>query len=345
MTKKCDINEAAFDDLDSAASYFVGLLASDGCVGGSEATRVSIKLAIDDIAIIRSLKKFLGSNATLSIQQSRGNSRPQAGIQVRSARLVQRLTRLGVGPRKSLSLRIRDKALLQSQHFWRGVIDGDGTVMIARHSKRGRTYWYPRIQLVSGSEAFILQFSDFLDRHDIRSTLRGTPTQAYGKDHEIYTCVVSNQSDAVRLAALLYDGCGALAIKRKKDAAREIVRRYVLAPKRKPIITPGLKRQIVECYRSGQSSNAVAAALGLTTTAVTNTLKAANVPIRSRSGNHATKRYSVAEVVKTYGKVRSTRRVAALLQLSRDTVRAVLKAEGVTRNKPGERPRSVRGAG
>ncbi|HEU4887973.1 MAG TPA: LAGLIDADG family homing endonuclease [Thermoanaerobaculia bacterium] len=344
MTKKCAINEAAFDELNSTASYFVGLLASDGCVGGSEPNRVSIKLAVDDIAMIRSLKAFLGSSATLSVQPRRGNSRPQAGIQVRSARLVQRLTRLGVGPHKSLTLVIRDKALLQSRHFWRGVIDGDGTVMIARHSKHERTYWYPRIQLVSGSEAFILQFSDFLARYDIRSTLGGTPTQAHGKDYMIYTCAVSNQSDTVRLAKLLYDGCGTLAIKRKKDVARQIARQYALAPKRKPVITATMKRQIVERYSGGQSSNAVAASLGLTTTAVTNTLKAANVPIRSRSGNHSTKRYSVAEVVNTYRNVRSTRRVAMLLGLCRDTVRAVLKAEGVVMNGPGERPQRLRAA-
>ena len=242
-------------------------------------------------------------------------------------RLVQRLTRLGVGPRKSLTLRIRDKALLQSRDFWRGVIDGDGTVVIARHAKQRRTYWYPRIQLVSGSEAFILQFTDFLAHHDIRATLRGTPTRAIGKDHTIFTCVVSNQTDVVRLAALLYDGCGALAIKRKKDVARQIARQYARAPKRKPVITTSMKHEIVDRYRSGQSSNAVAESLGITTTAVTNALKAANVPIRSRSGNHATKRYSIAEIVKTYDEVQSTRRVAAQLTLSRDTVRAVLKAQ------------------
>jgi len=318
--------DAAFDELTPAACYFIGLLATDGCVGGAAGARVSIRLTVGDAPIIHALKAFLGTNAKVSISPRRDGSRPQAGIQIRSLALVKRLTELGVGPRKSLTLRIRDGALLASRDFWRGAIDGDGTVRIlTQKNGAGRWYSYPRIQLVSASEDFILQFSDFLQLHDVRATLGADPSRTPGKDHWIYKCVVNNQADVVRLARILYEDCGEHALPRKRREAETILREFAAAPKRKAIITAALQAEIVRLYRAKVSSNRIAESLGLTTTAVTNTLKRAGVPIRSRSGNHATKQYSEAEIVRTYERLRSTRRTAVALGVSRDTVRKVLK--------------------
>ena len=329
--RKCIVDETVFDELTPAACYVIGLLASDGCVGGADPRRISIKLAAEDAPILRTVKRFLRTDATLGTHPARGNSRPQVGIQIRSTRLVQRLTELGIGPRKSLSLQIKHALLLESPHFWRGVVDGDGTVMVAKHSKRsGKTYLYPRIQLVSGSKIFIDQFVAFLDTHDIRASVLDAPTQAPGKTHRIYTCVVNNQADVVRLARLLYAECGVYALTRKKMQARTIIAMFRHAPKRKPIITTTMRDEIVRRYvRDRQSSSSIAVALGLTTTAVTNALKAASVSIRSKSGNHAAKQYSEVDIIDTYGSVLSTRATAALLELSRDTVRKVLKAHGI----------------
>jgi len=324
------VPDLAFDYLAPAACYFAGLLASDGSVGGAEPARVSIKLIASDVAIIRALKAFLGSDATISYHPARGGSRPQTGIQVRSVALVNRLTALGIGPRKSLSLHIQSEKLLESADFWRGVIDGDGTVMIARHVKGdGRVFLYPRVQLVSGSESFILQFSDFLHARDIRATVRAEQTRAPGKSHWTFTSVVSNQADVVRLASLLYGDCGELAIRRKKVAAKNIMDLFRKAPKRKPVITPEIRSQVVDLYTAGKAATQIGYALRLTTTTVTNVLKLAGVSLRSRSGNYAVKQYSAARIIRTYKQLHSTRRTARVLQISRDTVRKVLKDSGV----------------
>lgn len=319
------VDESAFDELTPGACYFIGLLATDGCIGGSAPTRVSIKLQADDTHIISTLAEFLSTDAKVSIHPRRGGSRPQAGIQVRSARLVERLTGLGVGARKSLTMRIESDVLLNSRDFWRGVIDGDGTVMMYEEKKKdGRTYRYPRIQLVSGSETFIRQFIGFLEHLDVRHSLSTTPTESPGKGHVIYTCVVSNQEDIVRLVTLLYRGCGRYALRRKRSVADEIRRAYTDAPKRKVIVTKELEDAIIQEYERTLSSNRTASRLGVTTTTVTNVLKAAGLPIVSKSGNSRVKHYSADEILRVYSEVQSTRRTAAQLGIHRETVRKVL---------------------
>ena len=195
----------AFDALMPEACYWLGFLFADGCVAyrPGHLPQISVGLAARDRDHLSSLRSFLGSSSSISAPSLTHRS---CQFSVRSQQLAERLVSLGryQGP--------VDERLTESRDFWRGVVDGDGSLGIYRRGN-SRTSTFSQFRLV-GSQRLLDPFVGFLHNHGIRGlTVRPHKT--------IYT-VGTTCKPAERIVALLYAGA-IIALPRKAEVARRIL--------------------------------------------------------------------------------------------------------------------------
>ena len=167
--RRYSLNDHAFSDPTSSeeAAYWIGFLMADGCVSipGRGSPRVSVLLAKKDEGHLEKLRKFLWSNHPIRTQPVPpsdfcGRPREAVSLHVHSSQIAADLARYGVVPRKTLTAEAFH--LDHCRHFWRGVIDGDGTVGVvtSRYTAKRKCYLYIYISLV-GSKRLVEQFRDY----------------------------------------------------------------------------------------------------------------------------------------------------------------------------------------
>lgn len=120
------------DTTNAEFAYWIGFLLADGCISeqliGSD--RLIVGLNKRDRGHLVRLRKWLGSNHPI-VNRPKYNS---VELRIRSQKLCDMLRDFGITPRKSLTA-IPDGRLINNRHFWRGMIDGDGTVFIDGRDK------------------------------------------------------------------------------------------------------------------------------------------------------------------------------------------------------------------
>lgn len=213
---KYKANETVFDTLTDESAYWIGFLMADGCVvkpEGGESSYILLGLQRGDVDHIRKFMQFLDANNPTIYNKN------QAQIHITSTKLVNALVKYGVVPQKSLTA-IPKGGILYNRHFWRGMIDGDGSLWI---HKRG----FPMISL-AGSYGNIKGFRDFM------KTIVPTFNGAMHKQGKIYILCASARM-AMKLIKYLYQDCDRfLSLKRKYDKTRKIVKlcdkKYNLTP-------------------------------------------------------------------------------------------------------------------
>lgn len=218
---KAKINHQAFSGLGPEALYWAGILATDGsvCFGkGRSVPLIRYGCEIGDIVHVYKLKEFLQSGNKVALAEHRtvfGNCMT-ANLAFSSLEIGEFLMRNGVGPKKSLTLCV-SPLLADSRDFWRGAVDGDGTVCIPE-----RGVGAAMIRLVSGSVAFINQFADFCKkalnfRPNIRTLIGGNSVGS----NPGYVVALGNEYMR-QLVRLLYNG-DVVAMDRKKNLADRII--------------------------------------------------------------------------------------------------------------------------
>jgi hypothetical protein len=193
------LDETFFDVIDSEAkAYWLGFITADGCVqsgpagtNGWQRHQVSVKLKASDAGHLEKLKSDLtAENPVRPVPQS---GMPAAEIAITSRHLVESLIRLGVTPRKSLTVEPWDGPGDLMRHYWRGLFDGDGTIV--RHPQ-DRDKWHIRFL---GSEACVDGFRTWA------GTVCGTTAGKYPKGN-IWSFTAGGLASPQALARGLYDG-------------------------------------------------------------------------------------------------------------------------------------------
>ncbi len=216
-----DLNHHAFASAETNpdASYWVGFLMADGCVShppNRGSPHIIVALSSKDEAHIVSLHHFLGAKVSIQRTPAKMGSRFPSGEMVRldvvSAQLASDLSRYGVVPRKTSTATVSE-LLASNRDFWRGVVDGDGSIHI-----QSRLHYKPRPVLqLTGSHSLISQFSTFA-KSSVGSV--SGPTVSKGSYAHALTC-----GPAVRMIRLLYGDC-TVALPRKLATAQEVMTRF-----------------------------------------------------------------------------------------------------------------------
>lgn len=208
----------AFDVITPESAYWMGFLCADGCVvdNGSGSPQIILQLGRKDRGHIEKFRTFLGSEHTIydgvnKTSRSYGNGRGDGQVSrfnVRSRPIFEALQRRGLAVHSPL--RVPSDDLADSVDFWRGEVDGDGTVRWTT-DRHGSTY--ANIMLC-GHMPLLEKFQVFLIRRGIVANIIDTTSGIYQ--------IRLLGSGAVRLIELLY-GNATVALDRKFAVARDVI--------------------------------------------------------------------------------------------------------------------------
>ena len=131
----------------------LGLIYTDGClVRPHGSVKGRLALSQKEPELIEKVLTLLSSNAKLLFTPKRGITGAVYRVSISNAEVYQDLEKLGVTPRKSLSLTFPEVPVPLVRHFIRGCWDGDGSVYWEGANARK-----PCASFVSGSKEFIEQ--------------------------------------------------------------------------------------------------------------------------------------------------------------------------------------------
>ncbi len=206
--RSCAVDDHAFDRNTPESMYWKGFIYSDGHVtpGKCGSPALVIGLTERDVGHLIKLRDFLKSTHAISIhppgRQSLGG--PTAYFRVRSAQLCAALTAAGIATHRPHP---PAPELIESRHFWRGSIDGDGWIGMDKQ-------FYPYIGL-SGRLPVIEAYQQWLLEH-FGVELAITPTKS-----GVYK-VLASASTAERVIHALYKNAP-VALERKMKRAESII--------------------------------------------------------------------------------------------------------------------------
>jgi len=195
--------------------YVVGYITGDGCLSGDGR---HITIVSKDYQILEDILVALKHNIRITRHYS-GREDYAHRIQIASVSFYRFLKKIGLTPRKSLTLKELKIPNKYFSHFLRGVIDGDGSIRIWIHPSNGGRQWSLRIY--SASKTFIYWLGDKIDRKykvvvKIHTELRK------GKNHnDIYIIKLGKVAGKIVLNNCYNKNC--LSLKRKEKLALDCV--------------------------------------------------------------------------------------------------------------------------
>jgi hypothetical protein len=205
--------EGAFAVLTDEVAYWLGYLTADGCVSidvfAGKSPRLMLVQSRAHRCQCERMKAFLGCANPVEDYQSEtfGVVRDFSRLQVTSQRLADDLKYWGIRPAKTGTVGVHPD-VKDNAHFWRGVIDGDGSPYV------------DRLHCYSSSPRVANGFR----RYARRNGLRKLPAY-FGEDNEVWY-VQATGSDGRTLSRLLYANAPKdLRLADKYDNAMENIRK------------------------------------------------------------------------------------------------------------------------
>lgn len=195
------LDETVFESINDSSAYWIGFLLADGAVVN---TTVALVLQDQDYYHLEKFRQFVGGSQSLVRVESSNSWR----YAFQSQKIVDDLGKWGVTPRKSHTATVHPN-LKDNYHFWRGLIDGDGSLGLYKHRSKA----IARLDLC-GSCNVIRSFCDFALSH---FNLRLNP-----KTHKSIHRVQAGGRTASTLVNAIY-GDAALSLDRKALSAYNIL--------------------------------------------------------------------------------------------------------------------------
>lgn len=120
------LDETVFEHITDDSAYWLGFLLADGNVSKNT---ICINLKTSDTKHLEKFRGFVGGNQVISVSKDPRVSRYAFG----SKKITGDLAKWGIVPAKSYSAKVHQD-LLMNRHFWRGMVDGDGSVVLKNRS-------------------------------------------------------------------------------------------------------------------------------------------------------------------------------------------------------------------
>ena len=214
-------NPSYFDEIDTPdKAYWLGFMATDGCVTGFRqgSLRLQVKLARADRGHLELLHQALQAHRPIRDCEEwskppgskERKKRPVSVLDVCSPQIVNALVSHGITPRKTDNVQPWDGPPDLMPHYWRGIMDGDGTFCpVPGGAQVG----------LCGSKAVVDAYLAWA--HSVCGTT-ATPHQGKKGNRRYWLTNTGGNQRPKTLLAALYDGAP-VALARKKALADFIV--------------------------------------------------------------------------------------------------------------------------
>ena len=204
------------------ALYWIGFIAADGAVVGKigKKLKLTINLKYSDKTHLQKLSDLLRHGTISQFDMSKYEFRvgdqkfkgtKMVRFEVSSSKLCRSLVEHGITPRKTHSLEL-NKKLKKSKDFWRGYIDGDGSLTPLRN-KRGNVSTV--LSLGGGSKNTIRDFIVFLNSFGIETP----PIKIIQYKKPFYTISISGERARHAIKILYADAPISARLERKYKTA------------------------------------------------------------------------------------------------------------------------------
>jgi hypothetical protein len=211
-------------------AYVVGLIATDGNLGR---TKPSITIVSKDVDLLETVRGSLG--LTTEIRPHRGPAGHDCHhVSWYDRSLYQWLREIGLTPAKSLTLRpltVPDEYFVD---FFRGCIDGDGSIVTYTdryHVAKSNRYVYERlyVSIVSASYPFIEWLQATVRHH---TNMQGSITADKRVRNGSFWRLRYAKAESLQLLRWMYYSPGIPALDRKRTTAERFLRALGYAPVR-----------------------------------------------------------------------------------------------------------------
>lgn len=317
------VNHKALDVLTDDATYWISFLFADGSViqpqkGGP---RVQLRLSDIDRGHVEKFRQFLGSTHAVTTSPP-GNfggyqSRASVCFAVFSRRLAGRLLELGryegpVAPQ-----------LTASRHFWRGMVDGDGSIYTLKTG-------YSGISLV-GSQRVLDAFLRFLRERNLARRMTVSPHKS-----------IYEVSTAGHLAELIIDELyrnATTALARKAAAAGPIIESVRTQRIQAANDADELRRR----YQAGATLVELGQHYGVSNVTILYRLRRAGIPRRpARAPQKDLPKSEADELRRLYRAGATLAELARHYEVSESTVFRRMERAGIPRRPPWRDAKALR---
>ena len=249
-------------------AYWLGFLSADGYINRSKGNyTIGLALSARDTEHIQLFASCLGASAPIHSGLISGKGAEYVKLQINSKPMVLDLERLGVGPRKSFTIRAWRGPQYLLSHYWRGVTDGDGTIGVTGNKWRFG---------LCGSKPMMEDFAAYARRV---STSRSDAHQS----RNIWTVQISGRPVVRSIVRVLY-GNATIALPRKNELAQELLsERWATRP------APHNRRDDLDAlairaeYESGDSTVTLGRRHGIADVTVARLVRQAGGTLRTRA--------------------------------------------------------------
>lgn len=219
------LDEFYFDTIDTPAkAYYVGFIASDGCLYATgepnKSSIVKISIAIQDEKILKLFQDELRTNKPLLYHTSHGCS--YVDIEICSNKIVDDLVKIGLTPiRKTYGNTIPDIPDSLMPHFIRGYFDGDGSIPTSWASNEDHSF-KPHANIV-GFKKNMLKLNRYLESKNIYANFV-QDKRNYNGDDDFGSLSLSNLTSVYCFLKLIYKDCDKYYLDRKKLSADNFIK-------------------------------------------------------------------------------------------------------------------------
>jgi predicted transcriptional regulator len=205
---KHERNSAAFANPIKSA-YWVGFMMTDGYVSKDKSVSGLYLSAVDDEHVLK-YKSFLGYQGNLTYTKD-----DQVAMFITDDKIKEDLIRWGVTPQKTFTASPHP-SLMHNHDFWRGAIDGDGSILKLTGGHR-------TITMMAASKSMMEAFQAYLEKlyekeYDIYESCHDDPKR------QIQYHIGIHGFQARHLATILYDNAPQdQRLERKYERARALI--------------------------------------------------------------------------------------------------------------------------
>lgn len=217
MKHKQRFVESFFDSWSPNMAYVLGYFSADGSMYKNPRGGCYISFTSSDLILVQNIKKILKVASNIEVYRPKNTHwKIRYTLQVGSKIVFDKLLKLGLTPKKSLSLVLPPVPDTVLSHFIRGYFDGDGHTYygISKRSDRKGSVKHLQLGLRCGSKNFL---------NDLRTKISQIYKIGHGSlsySSRAFTLAYSGE-DVVKLYHFVYPSEGVLCLERKRNKLKE----------------------------------------------------------------------------------------------------------------------------